>query len=145
MSREEDLKKALDEVEAHLRDKYEYSPESKHYDKEGKTMSLAEWALRFEDKDYRAIRTTDAQEDCTISTVWLGLPHGMGPNGPLIFETMVFDHEGEEMEVYRYATEEEAIRNHEYLVDVHGGLKRKSESNIRHRKRMRAITEEEDD
>ncbi len=63
----------------------------------------------------------------------------------MIFETMVFDHEDNELEVYRYATEDEARRNHKYLVELHGGMTRKSQNTIRYRNRMRAITEEEDD
>jgi hypothetical protein len=145
VSSKEDLKKALDAVEQHLKDRLGADPMLRRYDKEGRAISLGTWTVLFEDNDYRVVKVTDTQEDHTVSTVWIGMASGQGPSGPVIFETMVFDHEGKALEVYKYATEDEARRNHTYLVDLHGGLKRRSQNTIRHRNRMRAITEEQDD
>ena len=48
-----------------------------------------------------------------ISTVHLGLDHGMGfSNKPLIFETMVFRGPESDLDCERYATEAEAIFGH---------------------------------
>jgi hypothetical protein len=60
--------------------------------------------------------------DLSVSTVWLGINHGFGPDDtvPIIFETMVFDHRDEpqwDQELTRYATEEEAMRGHLETLD----------------------------
>lgn len=54
-----------------------------------------------------------------VSTVWLGLDHRFGPEGPpLIFETMVFPSKGdyEDLDMERYSTEAEAHAGHARMV-----------------------------
>lgn len=48
--------------------------------------------------------------DIKVSTVFLGLDHGMG-NLPILFETMIFGGENDE-EQWRYSTWEEAEEGH---------------------------------
>jgi hypothetical protein len=60
--------------------------------------------------------------DYCVSTVHLGLNHQFGEGPPLIFETMVFGADGNEitsfMDLYcdRYSTEAEARAGHERVV-----------------------------
>ncbi len=53
-----------------------------------------------------------------VSTVWLmGIDHQHGDGPPLLFETMVFGGDYDN-ELWRYATEEEAMRGHLDVVDA---------------------------
>jgi hypothetical protein len=90
-----------------------------YYDKEGNAITAQEWAELFEDMEYRRIAYTELPNGTTVSTVWLGLVHGHGPNGPLVYETMV-KHKGDDWdEQYRYATEDEAKVGHKARVYTH--------------------------
>jgi len=60
-----------------------------YYDRTTEPMSFADWVEAFEDLEYRRIGE-DITNGWRISTVWLGLDHGVGGE-PEIFETMVFD------------------------------------------------------
>ena len=55
-----------------------------------------------------------------VSTVWLGLDHNYAVDGrPLIFETIVFDKDGpsgDAQDMWRWATEAEAIAGHDQIV-----------------------------
>jgi len=74
--------------------------------------------LLFENEDYRRVAYYSNYEGTfEVSTVWLGIPHGYGPNGPLIFESLVRQ-DGEENEIYRYGTLAEALRSHNRLCGV---------------------------
>lgn len=91
------------------------------YDRQGKPMTMQEWAFKFGDVDYKCVAQHWVR-GWMVSTVWLGLDHGFGYTGaPLIFETMVFppgdeaggrstwaDEYGE-----RYSTEAEARAGHD--------------------------------
>jgi len=103
-----------------------------YYDKNGKPIGLFEWAKLLEDKDYRIIKQETLKNSKFISTVWLGLNHNFGEGEPLIFETMVFNANkkkkfklgskkeyesiGEETDMDRYSTLEEAIKGHQKMV-----------------------------
>jgi len=69
-------------------------------------------------KDFGRLGTKVVDESWTpwgdhVSTVWLGLDHSFGGDGPpLIFETMIFDRRGESISCDRYATEVEALAGH---------------------------------
>ena len=53
-----------------------------------------------------------------VSTVFLGLDHNhWGDGDPLLFETMVFDHEGDCAAMTRYFTWEEAAQGHAEVVE----------------------------
>ena len=53
-----------------------------------------------------------------VSTVWLGLDHSYSGDGPIVFETMVCDGEGEEVAGTRHGSEEEAARWHLRALDA---------------------------
>src|SRR3990172_11732027 len=89
------------------------------YDKDGKPVSLKQWAKLIEDRTYRRVAETILPDGTWISTVLLGLDHRFTMEGPpVIFETMVFpDAENlRERDCERYATQEEAIAGHATMV-----------------------------
>ena len=89
--------------------------EPDYYDRNGMPISMERWLTL-----WREERHVDQTEigDWWVSTVWLGLDHGFGPNHkPLIFETMIFEG-GDATDLYmdRYSTEEDAHAGHEVAV-----------------------------
>lgn len=81
-----------------------------YYNRRGEPMTMEEWAVGFEESDRKVARTHI--NDIQISTVWLGLDHNYGANGPpLIFETMIFGGPYDEYQA-RYSTEKEALAGH---------------------------------
>ncbi len=90
-----------------------------YYDKTGKPMDIREWGRALEDYDYRRVAATTLSDGTWISTVWLGLDHSFGDQGPpLIFETMVFESEESlgDLECERYSTLEQAVAGHNAMV-----------------------------
>jgi hypothetical protein len=91
----------------------------RHYDKDGRPLEMLEWAQLFEDHAYKRVAVSTVSVDGSkvrVSTVWLGLDHRVGPDGPpLIFETMVFRN-GSGEECYRYSTLSEAEAGHAAVV-----------------------------
>lgn len=91
-------------------------PDDHHFNIEGKSISMAEWAWLFQDKNYQVVVQT-RKRGIMVSTVWLGLDHGFSyrePHVPIIFETMIFGgwfSDGNEWQV-RYATLDQAIAGH---------------------------------
>ena len=85
------------------------------FDKEGAPISPERWGELFGDMAYRRVGLDEFDDGTNISTVWLGIPHGYDPMGPLVFETMVFKANGED-ETYRYPTLERAIAGHALRV-----------------------------
>jgi len=56
--------------------------------------------------------------DCHISTVFLGIDHGFGATRrPVLFETMVFDNEGNDMFQSRCCTWDEAVKMHNHAIE----------------------------
>lgn len=52
-----------------------------------------------------------------ISTVWVGLNHNLGKNGePLLFETMVFDQNGDDIYCAHYWTWQQAEEGHKKAI-----------------------------
>lgn len=88
------------------------------YDKSGKKIALEEWMELFYDPAYQVLKQTNLANGDQISTVWLGISHGQLTDGPAIFETILFEKDSKEKEIYRYATEELALRHHDHLVDL---------------------------
>jgi hypothetical protein len=87
-----------------------------YYVLEGKRVrpaaDMAEWARMF-----AAARQVARDElgGCLVSTVFLGIDHQFFGNGPpLLFETMLFTPDGEEM--VRYSTWEQAERGHAAML-----------------------------
>lgn len=85
---------------------------------EGKPMlepDLMTWAQWYQTAE-RHVADTNV-ENVRISTVFLGLDHNYGwPGPPVLYETMIFDAEGEEFDTIRYCTKEEALVGHERQV-----------------------------
>lgn len=89
---------------------------SKYYDKQGKPLLTVEaWGILFENRAYQRLALDEFEVGgvpVKVSTVWLGMDHRMGPEGPpIIFETMVFGGRYDE-EQEQYATEAEALAGH---------------------------------
>jgi hypothetical protein len=77
------------------------------------------WAQFFEDMENRRVAET-LIGSARISTVFLGLDHNFGGEGPpLLFESMIFEgpEDLNEREV-RYATWDEATAGHQELVQI---------------------------
>lgn len=98
---------------------------SDFYDRQGKPISLDEFAVLAEDLTYKRIRH-DYIGDFMISTAWLGIDHNLASKGPIvIFETMILTTDSykggiEAFDYYqeRYSTEEEAKAGHEEAIQV---------------------------
>ena len=89
-----------------------------HYILEGHKAvktDLMTWARMFEKTDRIVAKTTIGNAD--VSTVFLGLDHQFGNNGPpLLFETMVFGGKLDQ-EQDRCTTWEEAEKMHEAMCE----------------------------
>jgi hypothetical protein len=57
------------------------------------------WARLREDRDYSIVAVDQLPDGSRLSTVWLGLDHNVFGGRPLIFETMRFSGESEEMTI----------------------------------------------
>lgn len=92
----------------------------KYYNKSGKEISFQAWADLFEDLNYKVVKQQTVGK-YYISTVWLGMDHGIFGDKPIIFETMVFNRSDSEndyldREMQRYSTLEEAKEGHREMV-----------------------------
>jgi len=91
-----------------------------YFDREGNEIPFLQWCMMFENSDYRVVKQDILPDGKTISTVWLGLDHSMWPGGAiLIFETMIFNEDHEEIDIERYTTEAQAIEGHEQMIQKH--------------------------
>lgn len=95
-----------------------------YYDRNGKRMSLLEWATAIEDPRYRFLASHHVG-NLWVSTVWMGIDmHAWVDGGPpIIFETIIFEvPRGDDgwsmLEMRRYATEKEAMVGHTELVHI---------------------------
>lgn len=78
---------------------------------------LETWGLFMNDPKTRRVAQSERKEGTPwVSTVFLGLDHQFGDGPPLLFETMAFDAEGQEIEMRRCSTWEEAERQHAEVV-----------------------------
>ena len=76
---------------------------------------LFEWGHWMQNAD-RKVRRTQYNDEVTISTVFLGLDHNFGSDGPpVLFETMVFGGKLDS-EMSRYSSWEGAVTGHEEWV-----------------------------
>ena len=82
-------------------------------DEEGnpKPAELLEWAKWFERSMLERRIAFDEIGDFLVSTVFLGLDHGLDGSTPLLFETIMFL-DGKEVAMDRYATRAEALAGH---------------------------------
>jgi len=95
-------------------------------DRSGAPISARRFAELYEDVDYRIVARTDAGP-YTVTTAWLGIDQGGGPDAPLWFGTIVsrdgvFDDDYE-----RFAGTESAAReDHAHAVRAHGRVRGRS-------------------
>lgn len=88
---------------------------SRYFAKDGRGISLLQWAKLFEDRSYKQL-WDDSVGSSRVSTVWLGMDHGFGEfSRPIIFETLVFGGPLDQ-EMDRYATIYEAEEGHKAMV-----------------------------
>lgn len=89
---------------------------SDYYARDGRPLDMTSFAKLHSDRAYKRVAETTVGP-YWVSTVWLGLNHNWGEGPPLIFETMVFLADTQELssefDMDRYATEDEAKQGHE--------------------------------
>ena len=90
---------------------------AEYFDAEGQYIKYANYAELLAHPHYQYQRKTRCNNGCIIETVWIGEPHGYGPQGPLIFRTIVSFPNLLIDEAYYYATREEAVRHHQHLCN----------------------------
>ena len=99
--------------------------EKLYYSRDGKPIEdVLDWTSSIEDRIVKQERV-GLFGLFYVSTVFLGLNHNYGEGRPLIFETMVFCrfpikskeafHTGLDLDMNRYATEQEAKDGHEQM------------------------------
>lgn len=88
-----------------------------YFDRDGQPINVFQWAKLMEKDAYRQVaRTQDMKlHGRRVSTVWMGLDHQFGDGPPLIFESMVFNKEGESIDCRRSSTLEAAKDDHAEL------------------------------
>lgn len=92
-----------------------------YFDKEGKGISRERYCELFADDTYRVVALTVCADGVQVSTIWLGLNHGIGSR-PEIFETMTRAPTGLQWGACkRYSTQEDALAGHALSVERHGG------------------------
>lgn len=95
-----------------------------YYDRQGKPMTMQQWAEKFEDEDYTHVardvigpdEPLDPAPLVTVSTFWLGLNYSWRSDEPLIYETVIIGG-GHDATGMRYTTEEQAREGHRRAVD----------------------------
>lgn len=95
-----------------------------YYDLDGNPCDMYTWADLFDDFDGRVIgRTTVGHY--TVSTVWLGIDHGLGTESkPVLWESMIFinaedgtsDPHDLSGTTVRYSSRDDAFKGHQELV-----------------------------
>lgn len=79
-------------------------------------VGLLEWAKWFENGP-RTVARTEIGDAVSVSTVFLGLDHSFGSNGPpILFESLVFGGP-KDGAMERYSTWEEAEKGHAAMVE----------------------------
>lgn len=122
---------AVDEFSKNMRSRQPY------YDRKGNPITFWEWSGYISDLEYKIIKQ-DTFGPFFVSTVWLGMDHGLGrffvkeeeeQPLPIIFETMIFDESEEEgsiekvrseIDCYqeRHCSEKQALRGHEEACQI---------------------------
>lgn len=83
---------------------------SDFYDRDGKPLTLLEWAHKYEDREYRQV-AEDNNGEVRVSTIWLGVDHNWSEGRPLYYETMIFGGPLDQTQ-WRWHTEKEAVAGH---------------------------------
>lgn len=91
------------------------------FDRQGQPIDMMRWQVLHSDLAYMRV-AGDTIGPYWVSTVWLGLNHQYGDGPPIIFETMVFLADTQELADVpfqdRYSTEEQAKRGHEEICTL---------------------------
>lgn len=102
-----------------------------YYDKAGHAISPRQCGELLEDPQYRRVVETVLPDGTWVSTVWIGLDHDFGGQGPpLIFETRAVPStrlrtspsRGGREAIKRYSTLEAAQAGHEEMVQRFSGV-----------------------
>lgn len=99
-----------------------------YFDRAGKPISHESYRVLFEDTNYRVLARTLCADYTEVSTIWLGLNHGIG-SAPELFETMTALKGETWDDCRRYRTQEEALAGHALAVARHGGAWQAAEGN----------------
>lgn len=76
------------------------------------------WAKWFETSTHRIIKQTDLGDGRRVSTVFLGIDHNFSDSGlPILYETMVFDSEGNGTDEARACSEVDALLAHDAFCE----------------------------
>lgn len=90
-------------------------------------VDLITWARWLETaRENRIVKQQTLKNGRFVSTIFLGTDHNFGAGKPLLFETMVFalKGDGEELDMDRYSTWEEAEKGHKLMVEKWKKLKK---------------------
>jgi hypothetical protein len=95
-----------------------------YYDRQGRPMTLHQWAEKFQDEEYTHIardvigpdEPLDPAPLITVSTFWLGVNPNWRHDEPLIYETLIIGG-GHDATGMRYASEKQAREGHRRVVD----------------------------
>lgn len=95
------------------------------FDRQGRPISSDRMEELLRDESYRRLEFTtieagdlsDPKTGAYVSTIWLGLDHGLGFGAPIIFETEAM-RRGKLCEGRRYATEAQARAGHAKVVAI---------------------------
>lgn len=89
---------------------------SLYYDRAGQPITFTQWVELLVPENQRVAKSEVGE--AVVSTVWLGLDHNFGGDGPpLIFETMILGGTLDQQQ-WRYSTEAEARAGHEHAVKL---------------------------
>lgn len=89
--------------------------------REPKAVDLMTWAQWFGTADRHV--SNEVIDGYRVSTVFLGINHNYGEGPPLLFETMVFSHDGDDLFCERAATWTEAEACHQRGIEFVRQLK----------------------
>lgn len=85
------------------------------YDRDGEPMDMFAFSERLMDMAYKHVALTAIDDECEVSTVWIGTDVSFGEGPPLIFETMIFGGPLDEQQ-WRWPNEEAALAGHDQVV-----------------------------
>jgi hypothetical protein len=86
-------------------------------------VDLMTWARWFEEIGRgRVVAQSELPGGVWVSTVFIGIDHQWGDGPPLIFESMAFDGNGDEIETDRYSTWDAAEAGHAAMCEKFKGV-----------------------
>jgi hypothetical protein len=89
----------------------------RYYNRKGEPISLMEWTVLLDDKDYRTIKADTLEGGLFVCTLWFGVGHKDKDGSPLIISTMVFkDSKEADIDCRLYKNDEKALVGHDEMV-----------------------------